>query len=151
MSHLVEIPMLTDSEWEQLVSQPFNPPGSDVSDDDFRNESYTVEDGLRAILEELGDGHEFLDNGFGRTRGIGFQMPDGCPLETPALIPAIQRWLTTLDEIYDIAIMGENYDFYVYVSRDRIVGYTKDTERLRRLGLAPIARIEQLEQGRYRA
>ena len=137
MSKFIEIPILTESQWEELVNHPFNPPSSDVTDDDFRNEFYTVEDGLRAILEELGDEDELLDNGFGRTRGIGFQMPDECPLETPALIPAIQRWLTTLDETYDIAVMGENYDFYVYVSRDRIVAYTEDIERLRGLGLTP--------------
>jgi len=139
MSNLIEIPILSESEWEQLVNHPFNPPSSDVSDEDFRKEIYTTEDGLRAILEDLGDEDELLDNGFGRTRGIGFQMPDECPLETPALVPAIQRWLTTLDEFYDIAIMGENYDFYVYITRDRIVGYTKDTKRLRGLGLTPRA------------
>jgi hypothetical protein len=45
--------------------------------------------------------------------------------------------LSGLVENYDIAIMGENYDFYVYVSRDRIVAYTKDLTRLRNLGLVP--------------
>jgi hypothetical protein len=134
---LIEIPMMTNSEWNEFVNRPFNPPKPTISDDDFRVEFCSVEDGLRAILAELGYEDEFLDNCFGRTRGMGFQMPYDCPLETPMLVPAIQSWLSGLVENYDIAIMGENYDFYVYVSRDRIVAYTKDLTRLRNLGLVP--------------
>ncbi len=135
--------MLTEDEWSEFVSTPFNPPDSSISDDEFRKEFYETEEALRNVLLKFGEEDDYgekdfgLDNGFGRTRGIGVELSSKRGLERPEVLSAIRDFLAALPETYDVALNGMNYDFYLYVYRDRTVAYTRDKWRLGRFGLKP--------------
>lgn len=135
--------MFTEDEWSEFVDTPFNPPESSVSDEEFREEFYGTEAALRRVLLEFGEDDDYgqkdfgLDNGCGRTRGIGVELGSQRGLELPQVLTAIRDFLTTLPEIYDVALIGTNYDFYLYVNRDRTIAYTRDRRRLGRFGLKP--------------
>lgn len=135
--------MLTEDEWGGFVGTPFNPPAPTISDEDFRTEFYATEKALRKVLLQFGEEDAYgerdfgLDNGFGRTRGLGLELGARRGLERPAALTAIREFLIGLPERYDIALCGANYDFYLYVNRDRMMAYTLDRRRLGRFGLKP--------------
>jgi len=137
------IHMMSKAEWGKFVDRPFNPPDDSVSDDDFANEFYAVEDGLRAVLagfgeeDAYGQADFYLDNGCERTRGMGFELGERPGLERPEVVSAIRNYLVSIPHSYDIAIHGMNFDFYLYISQDRIQAYTDDLTRLSAFGLAP--------------
>ncbi|MFK5923878.1 MAG: hypothetical protein QM496_17005 [Verrucomicrobiota bacterium] len=138
---LIPIRMMSEEEWGRFVETPYNPPDDGVSDEAFDDEFYEVENGLRGVLAEFGKEDSYgqvdfyLDNGSNRTRGMGFELGENSTIENLSLIPAIQSYLSTLPEIYDVSICGMNYDFYLYVNKERIQAYTKDIKRLSRFGL----------------
>lgn len=130
-------------EWAHYASAAFNPPSEECFNDTFRNEYYGVESRLETILQEFGEndaygeGDYYLDNGYGRTRGLGFEVSHESSLENPQVVPAIQRLLASLPDEYEVCIQGENFDFYVYVSPREVKAFTEDLERLARFGLKP--------------
>ncbi|MFC7339583.1 hypothetical protein ACFQY0_20505 [Haloferula chungangensis] len=137
------VKLLDRTEWEQFVDCPFNPPDESISDDEFRVEYFEVEERLRAVLQEFGDedaygeGDFYLENGFGRTRGLGFELGGESSLECPGLIPRIIMLLNTIEPTYDIEIRGDQYDFYLYVSKNRIQAFLENPSRLSSFGLSP--------------
>lgn len=46
--------ILTEAEWEALEETPYNPPGPELSEDDFAGEFKAAETGLVAVLEQFG-------------------------------------------------------------------------------------------------
>lgn len=135
--------MLTEDEWGDFVRTPFNPPAQTISDEEFRNEFYSTEKALRKVLLQFGEEGTYgekdfgLENGFGRTRGLGLELGAQRGLERTEVLTAIREFLIELPERYDIAICGANFDFYLYVNRDRLMAYTTDRRRLGRFGLKP--------------
>ena len=147
--------MFTEDEWSDFVNTPFNPPDDSISDDEFRDEFYETEEALRKVLLRFGEEDDYgekdfgLDNGFGRTRGSGVELSSRRGLERPEVLAAIRDFLTSLPETYDVALNGMNYDFYLYVNRNRTVAYTRDKRRLGRFGLKPEnARAQQGSDGK---
>ena len=46
--------ILTDIEWIKLAETPYNPPGPELSEDDFEAEFEAAETGVIAVLEQFG-------------------------------------------------------------------------------------------------
>ena len=137
------VKMLGEDEWKELVNKPFNPPDPDVSDDDFQDEFFATEEALRKVLLNYGEEDDYgekdfgLGSGVGRTRGIGVELGESKGLEKPAVVKAVREFLGSLPTEYDVCFQGMNYDFYLYVSRERITAYTEDLKRLGRFGFKP--------------
>jgi len=100
-----------------------------------------VENRLREILDrfgehsDYGDGDFYLEPGFCRSRGMGFEISPNSSLEHPELVPTIETLLRSLPEQYDISIQSDNFDFYLYISLERVTVFTDDYKRLSKFGL----------------
>lgn len=133
--------ILTDIEWIKLEETPYNPPGPELSEDDFVAEFEAVERGIIAALEQFGrNAAEDADFYHGWTipdgsRAICFEILHRSRLRTPRLIPLLLEFLHSLPQSYSIGMQSEESTDYIYIRREGVLVYECSRRMMRALGL----------------
>lgn len=133
--------VLTDIEWIELEETPYNPPGPELSEDDFEAEFDAAETGLIAVLEQFGrnaaEDADFLHDWTvpDGSRAICFELQHRSKLRTPRLIPLLLEFLHALPQSYSIGMQSDQSTDYIYIRREGVLVYECSRRTMRAFGL----------------